>query len=163
MLTPLLARSQPYSWLPLPQTGSGEVDSYYRLSQVAWIVNSNLMGTTANGTGLGSYPETCDTITANDYQAAFWTLLSGTSFSNNIAYCDGQTDGICASQLIGTANSCNVVYLMLQAFTAIPEHSRYNLPTCGNFSVPVVLAPDGKDVTTQVLLLTFPRSWCGFG
>ena len=89
--------------------------------------------------------------------------VAGTYFSTlNWASCPAQRYGICTDGLIaGTATACNVVYLMRQAFNAVPEHTIWDLPTCGmNVVVPVVVVPNGPhSIAAQPLLLTFPHSW----
>ena len=61
---------------PVNQTIVPVHNEWYRLSQVAWLLNNIPVNSTANGAGLGQYPpsQVCSVITANDYQAAIWTL-----------------------------------------------------------------------------------------
>lgn len=54
-----------------------QAPQWYRLSQVAWLLNSGLAGGPASGAGLGAFPmaQQCTAqVTVDDVQVAIWTL-----------------------------------------------------------------------------------------
>ena len=145
-----------YEYIVANPTLATGIDQAGRLNQVAFLLNTIVIGTSVatpsvqvwrNKTYTG-----CSIITTSDFQAVVWALVQ------KPGECDRSTGGaLCTTDLL-SVNSCNVAYLWNLAFANVPDNTPYSVPTnsCAHTVVyPFVLIPEPpSSQTTQVQIVT---------
>ena len=144
-----------------PAVATG-IEQVGRLNQVAFLLNTIVIGTSvASPSSQVWWKQTytgCSTITASDFQSAWWALLQ------KPGECDLSTNNSLCTDTLDTVNTCNVAYLWNLAFANVPDGSSYYVPinNCRHTVLyPLIVIPEPPgDQSTQVQIVAVDiNSW----